>query len=32
VPASADGSVAIKVKNASSGTVQFILDVNGYFE
>jgi uncharacterized repeat protein (TIGR01451 family) len=32
VPATADGSVAIKVKNASSGTVQFILDVNGYFE
>jgi uncharacterized repeat protein (TIGR01451 family) len=32
VPASADGSVAIKVKNGSVGTVQFILDVNGYFE
>ena len=32
VPASADGSVAIKVMNDCVGTVQFILDVNGYFE
>ncbi len=32
VPASADGSVAVSVKNASVGTVHFILDVNGYFE
>jgi hypothetical protein len=32
VPASADGSVAIKVRNDSVGTVQLVLDVNGYFE
>jgi len=32
VPAAADGSVAIKVKNGSAGTVQLVLDVNGYFE
>jgi uncharacterized repeat protein (TIGR01451 family) len=32
VAASADGTVAIKVKNSSVGTVEFILDVNGYFE
>ena len=32
VPATADGSVAIKVKNGSAGTVQLVLDVNGYFE
>ena len=32
VAAAADGSVAIKVLNSSPGTVQFILDVNGYFE
>jgi hypothetical protein len=27
-----DGSGAIKVRNASGGTVHFILDVNGYFQ
>jgi hypothetical protein len=32
VPAAADGSVAIRVKNSSTGSVEFILDVNGYFE
>jgi len=32
VGAAADGSVGIKVKNASAGTVELILDVNGYFE
>jgi hypothetical protein len=32
VPASADGTVSITVKNASAGTVEFILDANGYFQ
>jgi len=32
VAASADGTVSIKVHNASVGPVQLILDVNGYFE
>jgi len=32
VVATADGTVAIKVHNDSTGTVQFILDVTGYFE
>jgi uncharacterized repeat protein (TIGR01451 family) len=32
VSAAADGSVSIKVKNTSVGTVEFVLDVNGYFE
>jgi uncharacterized repeat protein (TIGR01451 family) len=32
VPATADGSVAINVKNGSAGTVHLILDENGYFE
>jgi hypothetical protein len=32
VAAAADGSVAIKVKNTSVGTVEFVLDVNGYFK
>jgi uncharacterized repeat protein (TIGR01451 family) len=32
VRAAADGTVAIKVKNASAGTVHVVLDVNGYFE
>jgi hypothetical protein len=32
VAAAADGSVAITVKNSSVGSVEFILDVNGYFE
>jgi hypothetical protein len=32
VAGSADGSVEVSVKNASAGTVELILDVNGYFE
>jgi uncharacterized repeat protein (TIGR01451 family) len=32
VPASADGSVAIGVKNRSTGSVHVVIDVNGYFE
>ncbi len=28
----ADGSGTIKVKNASAGSVDFVLDVNGYFQ
>jgi hypothetical protein len=27
-----DGTGTIKVKNASAGTVDFVLDVNGYFQ
>jgi hypothetical protein len=32
LPLAADGSGSIKVNNTSSAPVQFILDVNGYFE
>lgn len=32
VAGSADGTVAIKVKNSSAGTVHFVLDVSGYFQ
>jgi uncharacterized repeat protein (TIGR01451 family) len=32
VAATADGSVAVSVKNASTGTVELVLDVNGYFQ
>jgi uncharacterized repeat protein (TIGR01451 family) len=32
VAGSADGTVAINVKNSSAGTVHFILDVSGYFQ
>jgi len=32
VAGAADGSVAVNVLNSSTGSVEFVLDVNGYFE